>query len=121
MSYFCIAPEDDPAKVTLLIIDSQSIQVTICPPSQQIGLITSYNVSYTGDPLDSTTHFQEFKDTFLSPAVSCSVFILTGLQEYNNYTINVRTVNSAGSSNLSTAQTAQTNEAGMFQKCMTGW
>ena len=80
---------------------------------QQNGLITSYNVSYTGDPFDTTIQFQNFNDTLSFPAAMCSVFNLTGLlQEYNNYTINARAINSAGSSNLSTEQTTQTDQSG---------
>ena len=82
---------------------------------QQNGFITSYNVSYTGDPFDTATQFREFNDTLAFPAAMCSVFNLNGLEEYNNYTINGRAVNSAGSSDLSTAETAQTNEAGTLQ------
>ena len=112
-----IAPGIGPANVTLQTIDSQTIQVTICPPAQmqQNGLITSYNVSYTGNPFDTTTRFQEFNATLSFPAAMCSAFNLTGLQEYNNYTINARAVNSAGSSDLSIEQTTQTNEAGRLQ------
>ena len=97
-----------------MTIDSQTIQVTICPPAQmqQNGLITSYNVSYTGDPFDTTIQFQNFTDMLSFPAAMCSVFNLTGLQEYNNYTINARAINSAGSSNLSTEQTTQADQSG---------
>ena len=100
--------------MTLQTIDSQTIQVTICPPAQiqQNGLITNYNVSYTGDPFDRATRFQEFTDSLAFPAVMCSVFNLTGLQEYNNYTVNARANNSDGFSDLSLGQTEQTDQSG---------
>ena len=116
-SLFCIAPGVGPANLTLLTIDSQTIQLTICPPAQmqQNGLITSYNVSYKGDPFDTTTQFQEFTDALTFPAAICSVFNLTGLQEYNNYTVNARAINSDGSSALSTEQTTHTDQSGKLR------
>ena len=42
---------------------------------------------------------------------------LTGLQEYNNYTITVSTVNSAGTGSESTSITQLTEQAGMFMRC----
>ena len=46
------------------------------------------------------------------PATACINSNLTGLEEFNNYTVTVRAVNSIGSSDPSTGVTAQTNAAG---------
>ena len=49
------------------------------------------------------------------PATTCINTNLTGLEEFNNYTVTVRAVNSIGSSEPSTGVTAQTNASGSFR------
>ena len=100
----------------LQTLGTQSIRVTICPPPQidQNGLITGYTVSYTGNPFDTSTQSMIVSVSFSYPATAteCSTTTLTGLEEFNNYTVTVRAVNSIGSSDASSGVTAQTNAAG---------
>ena len=49
------------------------------------------------------------------PTVECNVFNITGLEEYNNYTIAVMAVNLAGANELSQSVTALTFQAGKYQ------
>ena len=105
-----------PTNITLQTLGSQSIRVTICPPPQinQNGLILSYNVSYTGDPFDTFTQFVTVSVSLSYPATTCINTNLTGLEEFNNYTVTVRAVNAIGSSDPSTGVIAQTNAAGSY-------
>ena len=103
----------------LQTLGTQSIRVTICPPPQtdQNGLISSYTVSYTGNPLDTSTQSMTVNVSLSYPATAttCINTNLTGLEEFNNYTVTVIAVNSIGSSDASTGVTAQTNAAGSFR------
>ena len=100
----------------LQTLGTQSIRVTICPPPQidQNGLISSYTVSYTGDPFDTSPQTITVNVSLSYPATACINTNLTGLEEFNNYTVNVRAVNSIGSSEASTGVTALTNAAGSY-------
>ncbi|KAI6658157.1 Phosphatidylinositol phosphatase PTPRQ-like isoform X2, partial [Oopsacas minuta] len=99
--------------VTLRTISSQVIEVTVCPPTpiDQNGLITNYAVSYTGDPFDTSTQMEVLIYSFSYASMICTVSNLTGLEEYNNYTVSAMAVNSAGSSDSSTPVTARTLQA----------
>ena len=93
-----------------------SIRVTFYPPPgiNQNGLITSYNISYTGELFDTDIQFETVTITNTSyPAVTEVSFDLTGLQEYNNYNISVSAVNGNGSSEFTDGVVQITNEAGM--------
>ena len=48
------------------------------------------------------------------PATTCINTNLTGLEEFNNYTVSVTAANSIGSSDPSTGVTALTNAAGSY-------
>ena len=100
----------------MTVITSQSIQVTICPPPgvDQNGLITGYIVSYTGDPFDINSPDIPVSLSLSYPATTCINTNLTGLEEFNNYTVTVRAVNAIGSSDPSTGVIAQTNAAGSY-------
>ena len=50
--------------------------------------------------------------SYPATATECSTTTLTGLEEFNNYTVTVRAVNSIGPSDASTGVTTQTNAAG---------
>ena len=93
-----LAPAAAPTNISLLTLGAQSINVTICPPAgiDQNGLILSYNVSYTGDPFDTLIQSQSFAVSLSYPATACVNVTLTGLEEFNNYTVSVQAVNSAG-------------------------
>ena len=99
-----------------MIVGAQSINVTICPPAEidQNGLIRSYNVSYTGDPFDTPIQSQSFAVSLSYPATVCVNVTLTGLEEFNNYTVSVQAVNSAGSGDSSVGVIAQTDAAGSY-------
>ena len=114
MHVFYLVPDATPTISSLNVINSQSIQVTICPPPgiNQNGLITSYIVSYTGDPFDISIQSVTVNASLSYPATACINTNLTGLEEYNNYTFTVRAQNSVGVSSFSSEVTAQTNEAG---------
>ena len=109
-----LAPAAAPTNISLLVLGPQSINVTICPPAaiDQNGLILSYNVSYTGDPFDALIQSQSFAVSLSYPTTACVNVTLTGLEEFNNYTVSVQAVNSAGSGVSSTGVVAQTNTAG---------
>ena len=81
-----------------------SIRVTCVPPlvMDQNGPITSYNFSYTGEIFDTVTQFEAITiPNPIYPAVGPISVNITGLQEYNNYTISVRALNVQGSSSSS--------------------
>ena len=113
---FYIAPAAAPTNIALQILGTQSIQVTICPPPQidQNGLIISYTITYTGNPFDTSPQSMTVIVSLSYPATAteCSTTTLTGLEEFNNYTVTVRAVNSIGPSDASSGVTAQTNAAG---------
>ena len=114
--YFYLVPTAAPTNITLQTLGPQSIQVRICPPPQidQNGLILSYIVAYTGDPFDTSLQSVTVNVSLSYPATTCINTNLTGLEEFNNYTVTARAVNSIGVSNSSTGLTAQTNAAGKY-------
>ena len=114
MHVFYLVPDATPTISSLNLISAQSIRVTICPPPgiNQNGLITGYAVSYTGDPFDTSTQAVTVNVSLSYPATACINTTLTGLEEFNNYTVSVQAQNSVGVSNLSLGMIAQTNEAG---------
>ena len=92
-----------------------SIRVKFTPPPEidQNGPITSYNISYTGETFETDTQFVTINITNpIYPAEAQESYDLTGLQEYNNYTISVRAINGEGSSEFTTGVIQITNEAG---------
>ena len=114
--FIYLVPAAAPTSITLQTLGPQSIQVTICPPPQidQNGLILSYTVAYTGDPFDTSLQFVTVSVSLPYPAAACINTNLTGLEEFNNYTVTVRAVNSIGSSDASIVETAETNAAGKY-------
>ena len=85
------------------------------PPVNQNGLITSFNVFYTGDPFQTQT---QTVDVPISPVVyplsAMLCVILTNLEEYNNYTITVEAVNSIGDGPESDGVIQITDQAGEY-------
>ena len=114
MHVFYLVPDATPTVSSLNVISAQSIRVTVCPPPgiNQNGLISSYIVSYSGDPFDTSTQSVTVNVSLSYPATTCINITLTGLEEYNNYTVSVRVQNSVGVSSFSSGMIAQTNEAG---------
>ena len=78
-------------------------------------MILSYNVSYIGDPFDTLIQSQSFAVSLSYPATACVNVTLTELEEFNNYTVSVQAVNSAGSGVSSVGVIAQTNAAGKIK------
>ena len=100
--YKILAPTSPPQNVTTEASNPTTIRVTFTPPIaiNQNGLISSYNVTYIGQTVDTTTQFVTVNVTnaiYPSTVETLSVN-LTGLQEYNNYTVRVSAVNQMGAS-----------------------
>ena len=111
-----LVPSDTPQNVTTVAVNSTSIRVTFNPPPEidQNGPITLYNISYTGEVFDGVTQFvTEAISPPVYPAVGQVSLNLTGLQEYNNYTIRVSAINGIGSSEFTSGDIQITDEAGM--------
>ena len=96
-------------------LNPTSIEITIYPPLaiDQNGPITSYNFSYTGEIFDIITQFKRIALTNpIYPAVAPISVNITGLQEYNNYTISVRAINGEGTSEYTVGVVQQTDQGG---------
>ena len=117
MHVFYLVPDATPTISSLTVINAQSIQVTICPPPgiNQNGLITGYIVSYTGDPFDTDDQFTHVSISLPYPTTTCTDTTLTGLEDYNSYTITAQAQNSVGDSSVSPGMIAQTNEASKYR------
>ena len=92
-----------------------SIVTTFYPPPEieQNGPILLYNISYTGEIFDTVSQFVNVSFTNPTyPAVDPVSVNITGLQEYNNYTIRVRAINGIGGSDFSAGVIQITDEAG---------
>ena len=115
LSFDCLAPSDTPQNVTTVALSPTSIRVTFVPPPgiNQNGIITSYNISYTGETFETDTQFVTVNITNpIYPNDTLVSFNLIGLQEYNNYTINVSAINGEGSSEFTDGVIQITDEAG---------
>ena len=113
---FYIAPTAPPT-ISLTVIDAQSIRVTICPPParDQNGVLTFYNGRYRGDPFDKSSQDFNMALSLPYPAITCTNRTLSGLQEFNNYTVSVQAQNSPNTaSNFSEGMTVLTNESGNY-------
>ena len=117
MHVFYLVPDATPTISSLNVISALSIRVTICPPPgiNQNGLIIRYIVLYTGEPFDTDDEFISVSISLPYPATTCTDATLTGLEEYNSYTVTVQAQNSDGDSNVSPGMTAQTNEASKYR------
>ena len=112
---YLLAPSDTSQNVATEALGPTSIRVTFNPPPgiDQNGLITSYNISYTGEIFDRVTQFVNVPVTNpIYPADAQVSFDLTGLQEYNNYTIRISAINGIGSSEFTAGVIQITNETG---------
>ena len=115
VSIFHLAPSDTPQNVTTELLNSTSMRITFHPPSaiNQNGPITSYNISYTGEPYNTVTQYKAIPIANpIYPAVQSMSINITGLQEYNNYTLSVRVINSAGFSDQKVLPIVQTDSSG---------
>ena len=97
-----------------------SIRIQFYPPLaiDQNGPITSYNISYTGEPYNTVTQYKAIDiPNPIYPAVEPVSINITGLQEYNNYTLRLRVINSAGFRNLNIHPNVQTDISGNILFC----
>ena len=98
-------------------VTATSITVCFYPPPDvnQNGPITAFNITYTGVTVDTTPAYQLRNiSTVVHPLNGRICVNLTGLEEYNNYTIQVAAINGAGAGPLSPSITQLTNQAGRF-------
>ena len=84
------------------------------PGIDQNGPITMYNISYTGQLFNTTTQYVYVSTTNVYPAVDPVYFNITGLEEYNNYTISVNAINTVGASDFTVGVIQITNIAGNY-------
>ena len=93
-----------------------SIRVTFIPPLaiNQNGPNLVYNVSYTGQTFETNIQFQTVNTSnAIYPATATVSVTITGLEEYNNYTIGVSANNVEGASEFSTGVIEITDIAGL--------
>ena len=113
--FVLLAPIAAPQNVATTTITATTITVCFVPPTgiSQNGIITSFNVSYTGSPFQTT---QQVTTEPVSPTeyplIRAVCTTLTNLEENNNYDISILLTNSAGSGPASTDISALTLEAG---------
>ena len=113
--FFSSAPITGPQNVSVTSMTATTITVCFDPPtgSSQNGIITSFNVTYTGSPFQTT---QVVVTVIIIPTeypLTRTLCInLTNLEENNNYDISIRLTNSAGSGPASTDISVSTLEAG---------
>ena len=84
------------------------------PEIDQNGPIAMYNISYTGQLFCATIQYVSVNTSNVYPAVDPVYFNITGLEEYNNYTISVSAINTVGASDFTAEVTQITNIAGNY-------
>ena len=112
---FSLAPSSSPQNVMLLALSPTSIGVTFVPPLgiNQNGPNLVYNITFTGQTFETNTQFITVTNlNALYPATAALSADITGLEEYNNYTIRVSAVNIEGESELTTGEIQITDIAG---------
>ena len=105
-----IVPASPPSNVTTAALSSTSIQVNWdeVPAIDQNGIITQYEVEYNQSTFDSVPTIQNM-------TVNSTMAVLTGLQEYVEYSIRVRAYTSEGPGPYSDDEIQRTEEDGMYQ------
>ena len=112
---FFLAPSSPPQNVTLRALSPTSIGVTFVPPIgiNQNGPNLVYNITYAGQTFETNTQFITVTNTnAVYPATATLSANITGLQEYNNYTIRVSANNVVGASEFTTERIQITDIAG---------
>ena len=110
-----LAPNQLPQNITVISQNSTVLRVCFYPPPSvnQNGPLTLFNISYSGHPLDTLTQRMSvsvYPEVYpLTNMLCCN---LTNLQEYNNYTLRVKAVNTNGDGPESDGVVGQTDEAG---------
>lgn len=90
-----LAPSGPPINITISA-DTTTIHLEWLPPILQDrnDVITSYDITYTGNPLDTGTVYTN--QTMLSGQESAVILYVSGLEEFNYYTFNITAVNAGG-------------------------
>ena len=103
-------PASPPRNVTVVNITSTSILLIWeeVPAIDQNGVITQYEVEYNQSTFDSVPTTQNI-------IVNSTMTVLTGLEEYVDYSIQVRAYTSVGSGPYSDVVMERTEENGKFQ------
>ena len=109
---FHFAVPSSPLNVTVTNKTSTTLLVTWLPPSKPNGVLTSFELCYTGvysvNPVPSSFHQLQCTNIPFPAAYS----LLVDLVPYSNYTISVRAVTGAGPGNSSTEIKGITKEDG---------
>ena len=114
---FPVAPSSPPQDVVTLALSPTSIRVTFIPPLaiNQNGPNLVYNVSYTGHTFETISQFQTVNvPNSIYPATAAESVTITGLEEYNNYTVRVSAINIEGPSQFTTGVIQITDIAGLI-------
>ena len=112
-----LAPLVAPVNLNATSTTANSIIVCFEFPegSSQNGQITSFNVTLVGTPFDTESRNVNIAITSTEYPLTGSVCgDVTGLQEYNNYTITLVLINSIGPSPSSSDVQVRTLEAGDY-------
>ena len=115
ISYHTIAPVAAPQNVNATSYTHTTINVCFEFPegSTQNGLITSFNVSLVGSPFDTESQTISIPTTSTNyPLTGSLCSEITGLQEYNNYTITLLLINQIGAGPSSASIDVQALAAG---------
>ena len=95
-------------------IDATSFTINWLPPQEesQNGVITSYVIDIIGNPFPYTGPALAFTTDGNYPDVGAKSLEVTGLEEYNEYTVGIAAVNSEGTGPYTTGDIQRTNGAG---------
>ena len=89
---------DAPTQLAVSNTTATSFCITISPPinNTQNGPIQSYTVSYRGELFNTTQVNVSVSVLVTYPLTASSNECISGLEEFNNYTVSVRAINGAG-------------------------
>ena len=111
ISLIRIAPASPPSSVSAAALSSTSIQVnwTEVPAIDRNGVITQYEVEYNQTTFTEVTMYN-------TTVVNSTMFttVVTGLEEYVEYSIRVRVYTSVGPGPYNDVVTVTTNEDGNY-------
>ena len=103
--------------MTAYAYSATAIQISWYPPPSisQNGIITSYRITIQGSPFDTDMNVLNVSVTTpVYPLLTGDSYLITHLHPYNEYTISVTAVNSAGESGSSEVVSNTTLQSGEF-------
>lgn len=108
-----LVPTAAPTEVILSVINATAINISWSPPpiANQSPPILSYQILVTATPFSSMI-VMNITTNVSNPDTATRIYILTSLEEYNNYTIQIAAGNENGTGVFSSAMTIRTFEAG---------